>query len=197
MNKVIQRIITLVVAFAALSTALPVNTADKHLQLLARDAASGEGITLPQNLTLEFSLFAEGTQNYTCDSSTKMWTNVGALAHLSNTTLEYDPSKLVGFHYFVNYTGVLSPEWDLSLSQPDNTDGNHVIAKKISQINSPDGPNNVPWLLVQQVEGSLAKFVTRIITDGGVPRQPNCDPSYDSKLTVPYTALYMFYNELY
>ncbi|KAG2186950.1 hypothetical protein INT44_003178 [Umbelopsis vinacea] len=194
MNKTFHRAIALLVAFSSLSAALPVSTADKHLQLLARDVASGEGIQLPQGANLKFSLFAEGTQNYTCDSTTHMWTNVGALAHLSNSTLEYDPSKLVGFHYFTEQDGVLSPEWDLSLSEPYDENGNHVIAKKISQYASPDGPENVPWLLVQGIEGDLAKFVTRIITKGGVPRQPNCDPSQSDYLTVPYTSLYMFFD---
>jgi hypothetical protein len=62
MNKTFYKAIALLVAFSSLSAALPVSTADKHLKLLARDAAAGEGIQLPQGANLKFSLFAEGTQ---------------------------------------------------------------------------------------------------------------------------------------
>lgn len=62
MNKSLYRAIALLVGLSSLSAALPVSTADKHLKLLARDAASGEGILLPQGANLKFSLFAEGTQ---------------------------------------------------------------------------------------------------------------------------------------
>jgi hypothetical protein len=123
-----------------------------------------------------------------------MWDNVGALAHLSNSSLHYEPSKLVGFHYFVESGGALSPEWDLSISQANNAVNSYVIGTKIGQQASPDGPTNVPWLLVQGIQGDLARFVVRLQTEGGVPQSPNCNPASDSYLVVPYTALYMFFH---
>ncbi|KAJ2965041.1 hypothetical protein NQZ79_g77 [Umbelopsis isabellina] len=175
------------------------NVARSYLQLLARDegsaAAATPNIMFPDNAQLKFSLAAEGSQNYTCDPSTSTWVNVGALAHLSNSSLEYDPSKLVGFHYFVNETGTLSPEWDLSRSQPDNDGNNFVVASKIGQFASPDGPQNVPWLLVQGNQGGLARFVMRAQTKGGVPHTPNCDPNQSAPLlVVPYTSIYIFFD---
>lgn len=123
-----------------------------------------------------------------------MWDNVGALAHLSNSSLHYEPSKLVGFHYFVESGGALSPEWDLSISQANNAVNNYVIGTKTGQQASPDGPTNVPWLLVQGIQGDLARFIVRVQTEGGVPQSPNCNPASDSYLAVPYTALYMFFH---
>ncbi|GAB5586632.1 hypothetical protein Unana1_01532 [Umbelopsis nana] len=195
MNNYIQRLFLLVAALTAVCTAAPVNSVNDRLQLLARDTAPSGGITLPQGATLDFSLAAEGTQNYTCNATSQTWVLVGALAHLSNSTLYYEPSKLVGFHYFVWNNGALSPEWDLSLSQPDNQGNNFVIGTKIGQVASPDGPTNVPWLLVQGNEGEngLARFIVRVLTEGGVPQSPSCNPSTDSYLTVPYKSLYMFW----
>ncbi|CAM0141494.1 unnamed protein product [Umbelopsis sp. WA50703] len=179
---------------------LSANNLVRSLQLLARDegsapAAATPNIIFPNNAELKFALAAEGSQNYTCDPSTSTWVNVGALAHLSNSSLEYDPSKLVGFHYFVNETGTLSPEWDLSRSQPNNEGNNFVVATKIGQFSSPDGPQNVPWLLVQGNQGGLARFVMRAQTKGGVPKTPNCNADRDtSLLAVPYTSLYIFFD---
>lgn len=69
MNKYVQRLILFVAVLSAVCTAAPVNAANKHLQLLARDTAATAGIVLPQDVMLEFSLAAEGTQvNYSFDT---------------------------------------------------------------------------------------------------------------------------------
>jgi hypothetical protein len=223
MNWTIGRFAVFLAVVSNVCMAVPVLSANnlvRSLQLLARDegsapAAATPNIIFPNNAELKFALAAEGSQvvtycilngnrplnvliihqNYTCDPSTSTWVNVGALAHLSNSSLEYDPSKLVGFHYFVNETGTLSPEWDLSRSQPNNEGNNFVVATKIGQFSSPDGPQNVPWLLVQGNQGGLARFVMRAQTKGGVPKTPNCNADRDtSLLAVPYTSLYIFFD---
>ncbi|ORX55787.1 hypothetical protein DM01DRAFT_1285753, partial [Hesseltinella vesiculosa] len=88
----------------------------------------------------------------------------------------------------------LSPEWDLSLSQPHGGSSSFLIGKKTGSMASPDGTQNVPWLVVETVEGNLAKFVSRTQTYGGVPEHPYCDVSKDKWLLVPYTSVYSFFS---
>ncbi|OZJ04811.1 hypothetical protein BZG36_02354 [Bifiguratus adelaidae] len=153
---------------------------------------SNTTLTLPAGVTLDFILSAQGTQNYTCDPTTNTWVSVGALARLSNNSIIYDPRHFVGFHYFIQEAGALSPVFDLSLSEPNNPGNNLVICKKLAQESSPDGANNVQWLLLERARGGLANFVMRVRTVGGQPPAGSCHPS-EKVRTVPYSANYVFF----
>lgn len=76
---------------------------------------------------------------------------------------------LLGRHFFQNVTNVLSPVWD---DRGDAAKGNptaFVRASKIANVAAPTGSQDVPWLALQAVEGSLATTLYRAQTKGGQP----------------------------
>jgi Protein of unknown function (DUF3455) len=87
------------------------------------------------------------------------------------------PSPLVlGHHYFVKNptpggTGV-SPTFDFRADSQKGNPNAFVIASKVGDITSPVDPTtNVDWLELKAIDGqgSLAKYVFRILTVSGQP----------------------------
>jgi hypothetical protein len=73
----------------------------------------------------------------------------------------------LGVHDFVKYNGTLTPTFDFTSSQGDP---NAIFfGKKIEDVPSPDGSDNVDWLVLQNVLGKLANTVYRVNTVKGQP----------------------------
>lgn len=86
----------------------------------------------------------------------------------------------LGVHYFVTYNGTLTPTFDFTSSQGDS---NAIfLGKKIGDIPSPDGSDNVDWLMLQNVLGQLANTVYRVDTVKG---QPSATVSTSRRIPVP------------
>jgi hypothetical protein len=97
----------------------------------------------------------------------------------------------VGQHYFVNNNGTLVPVFDFTST--GNLKGNPdaiFFGKKIGDIPSPDGSDNVDWLELQEVSGELANDVYRVNTVRGQP-PASCKPG-SGDISVKYTAKYVF-----
>jgi len=166
---------------------------------------------------LKFIGAGVGVQNYTCSAG--VFASVGAVATLydascaASSTLVLDalpevlfkasqskqalkilnasPFKL-GDHFFITNpitgTGV-SPEFNFASSQ--KTANPFVVAKKTGDIPSNCDPkDDVDWLMLSNVQGSLATTVFRVQTKGG---QPATSCTAGQTASVPYAALYYFY----
>ncbi|KZV88428.1 hypothetical protein EXIGLDRAFT_772708 [Exidia glandulosa HHB12029] len=96
----------------------------------------------------------------------------------------------IGDHYFSSINGTLTPVFDFTNSLEDKTQ--FVASKKTGNVKSPDGNENVDWLELKTVDGSLAKYTFRLDTKAGQP-PASCTPG-TSDISVPYAAQYWFYN---
>lgn len=78
---------------------------------------------------------------------------------------------VIGQYYFINGpNGTLSPKFDFTSSGPNA--GNleaFVVATKAGDIAAPSGSENIDWVLLQGVEGELAKEIYRVYTKAGQP----------------------------
>ncbi|KAF8273396.1 hypothetical protein EI94DRAFT_1826148 [Lactarius quietus] len=98
--------------------------------------------------------------------------------------------KLLGTHFFNEYNGSSDPEFDFT--ETTGVPSDYVIATKTASIPSPtNATDDVAWLFLTAVSGSLAKDVFRVETVGGQP-PPSC-ASGSPVLTVPYVAKYWFF----
>jgi hypothetical protein len=134
---------------------------------------------------------AAGYQIYTC---------VGADAGVATpyvwnftaptATLTDDQGTIQGKHY-------AGPTWQ-------SIDGSWVKGSAIGKVPSPDGPSNIPWLLLKAVAHSSTvgimtnvDFVQRLHTNGGTHTATHgCDGTNTGSVSkVPYTATYYFYSK--
>ena len=78
---------------------------------------------------------------------------------------------VVGQHYFVDGDNdTLVPVFDFTSS--GQTKGNKsaiLFGKKIADVQSPDGSDNIDWLELQKVSGELADNLYRVYTVKGQP----------------------------
>jgi hypothetical protein len=78
---------------------------------------------------------------------------------------------VVGQHYFVDGDNdTLVPVFDFTSS--GQTKGNKsaiLFGKKIEDVQSPDGSDNIDWLELQKVSGELADNLYRVFTVKGQP----------------------------
>jgi hypothetical protein len=88
----------------------------------------------------------------------------------------------LGVHDFVKYNGSLTPNFDFTSSQGDPND--FFYGKKIGNVPSPDGSDNVDWLVLQNVLGKLANTVYRV---GTVKGQPPATVSSYRRVPVPFS----------
>jgi Protein of unknown function (DUF3455) len=90
--------------------------------------------------------------------------------------------SVVGQHYFVNGDNqTLTPVFDFTSSGSTNGNpGAIFFGKKIEDVSSPDGNNNVDWLELQETSGQLANYIFRVYTVQGQPPD-----SVSSSLLVP------------
>ncbi|KAG8688264.1 hypothetical protein FRC11_005766 [Ceratobasidium sp. 423] len=172
---------------------------------------SSPDISIPSGVKPQYITLGVGTQNFTC-SSAGTYTSAGAVANLidisciyaSNTDLFNNAqvyayqtlpdwqlflepyTYVLGKHYFIAQSGSIFPKFDFT-----QTGKGYTVAKKIGGIASPGGSQNVDWLELQNTSGSLAKYVFRVVTQGG---QPPASCTAGQTVTVPYTAKYWFFN---
>ncbi|KAK0192728.1 hypothetical protein F5146DRAFT_516675 [Armillaria mellea] len=161
-----------------------------------------------------------GTQNYTC-SEAGTYTSVGAVAAIFDISCLYgtpsfdsiqdtvldaweksdwssspdisDKHSLLGEHYFITnpITGTgISPKWDFTA-----TTGNpeaFVVANGTATSPAPTGSQDVAWLFLKKLLGSLADEVYRTDTRAGQP-PASCTPGSEP-ITVKYSAKYWFFD---
>jgi len=167
---------------------------------------------------LSFLVLGVGVQNYTC-SAAGNYTSVGAVASLYDLAclaqspmfdvvqdLAYDLWKaspapgnppmvtsFMGNHFFVKSpsgTG-LSPVWDFRAGAAKGNPDAFVLAAKISDVPAPTGPQDVDWLQLKSVSGSLATQVYRTDTRGG-SAPTSCKPG-SPPISLRYVAKYWLY----
>ncbi len=81
-----------------------------------------------------------------------------------------------------------------------DADGSRVAGTVAAKHDSLDDPSeDVPWLLVEATQTfginglfSNVTFIQRVLTDGGAAPS-SCDANSGATLSVPYTALYIFW----
>ncbi|CAI2167420.1 8972_t:CDS:2 [Funneliformis geosporum] len=108
-----------------------------------------QGIIVPVGNKYKFSLYGFGVQMYKCNSVSRTWDFVGPEANIYNKKVLKDPEDasdyLVGNHFFqkepVNGGRVT---WESTIDCDDSS----LISNLLTQIPSPDGPKNLPWLLL-------------------------------------------------
>lgn len=89
----------------------------------------------------------------------------------------------LGDHYFVKQNTTLVPVFDFTSTGENKGNPNAIVfGKKIEDIPSPDGTDNVDWLELQNVGGQLATTVYRVKTVEGQP-----PASVSASLLVPVT----------
>ncbi|KAK7044391.1 hypothetical protein R3P38DRAFT_162617 [Favolaschia claudopus] len=103
---------------------------------------------------------------------------------------------LLGFHYFIPnpITGTgLSPKWDFTSTGKFKGDASaFIVAAKAANIAAPqDSAKNVDWLMLNNVQGSLATQVFRVDTVNGQP-PTSCTPG-SANISVKYTSKYFLY----
>jgi len=212
-------LITLAVAVTALaaplsSAPLPsCNISDVQLSLPPNRTA----FSTPTS-PLSFLLLGVGVQNYTCSPS-GTYTSIGAVASLydfsclshtpvfdSVQDLAYDiwkaspadtklpmTASFMGNHYFVTSpsgTG-LSPVWDFRAGAAKGNPNAFVLAAKVADVPAPTGPQDVDWLQLKSVSGSLATQIYRTDTVGG-SAPTSCTPG-SAPISLRYVAKYWLY----
>lgn len=148
-----------------------------------------------------------GVQNYTCGAA-GTYTSTGAVADIFDIScLSGTPmfatvqdkalngvpagAPLLGKHFFIgNADGSISPKWDFSSSQK-SADA-VVVAKKDAQANAPTGAQDVAWLQLSSVSGSLASSVYRVDTRKGQP-PASCTAGSSPDVSVKYSSKYYFF----
>jgi hypothetical protein len=75
-----------------------------------------------------------------------------------------------GQYYFVEQDDTLVPVWDFRSSGENAGNPNAIVfAEKFKSAPSPDGPENIDWVELKKVSGSLANKIYRVDTVKGQP----------------------------
>ncbi len=157
--------------------------------------ASSSPIDVPAGNHLVRVVQGQGQQIYQCDATTTggyAWTLLRPAAVLHN-----QGGSVFGFHtYTLNQaSGQQDPTW-IAL------DGSWVQGVKEVTLASPNGPANIPWLLLQAVASgsgtgstlTATTYVQRTDTVGGAAPSTTCaQANAGAEQGVDYTADYSFY----
>ncbi|KAJ7140592.1 hypothetical protein C8R43DRAFT_590257 [Mycena crocata] len=124
-----------------------------------------------------------------------IWNKASASTKAISIGSRVGAPNLLGAHYFVTApsgTGI-SPKWDFTANPKFAHDPNaFVIAAKTGDVLAPTNPTtNVDWLMLNGVQGSLAKTIFRVDTVGGQP--PTSCTAGSAPITVKYTAKYYLF----
>jgi hypothetical protein len=158
-----------------------------------------------------------GVQNYTC-SSAGIYKSTGAVASLYDLAcisqvpefndiqdLVYNVWKasptsaklpmttsFMGNHFFITSPSGLSPVWDYRAGAAKGNPDAFVLAAKVADVPAPTSPqDNVDWLQLKSVSGSLATQIYRTDTRGGSP-PTSCTPG-SAPISLKYVAKYWLY----
>ncbi|KAF8811117.1 hypothetical protein BYT27DRAFT_7184495 [Phlegmacium glaucopus] len=167
---------------------------------------------------LSFLMLGVGVQNYTC-STAGTYTSAGAVASLYDLScISQSPifddvqdmaymlwkaspenghppevASFMGSHFFITSpsgTGI-SPVWDFRAGAAKGNPNAYVLAAKIADVPAPTGPQDVDWLQLKSVSGSLATQIYRTDTrEGSAPT--SCTPG-SAPISLRYVAKYWLY----
>lgn len=161
-------------------------------------ASASSGIPVPTGNQLVRTVHGAGQQIYQCDanaaSGTYSWTLLRPAAVLSNTN-----GAIFGFHTYTpnQASGLEDPTWIAM-------DGSWAQAVKAASLPSPDGPADIPWVLLQVVASgsgfdstlTATTYVERTNTVGGIAPLTTCGTANAGATQgSDYTADYSFYKQ--
>ncbi|MBW0490411.1 hypothetical protein O181_030126 [Austropuccinia psidii MF-1] len=120
-----------------------------------------------------------------------------------NHGLHFHPEDLdlIGYAIYDAWTDPSGEEFniasfDFSRKLVKISNDSFVMAKKeddFSSVADPVNPKvNLPWVILNAVDGKFAKSVLRTNTHGGVPATGHCK-RVSEELTIPFLAVYWFY----
>jgi len=101
---------------------------------------------------------------------------------------------ILGEHYFIPnpVTGQgISPKWDFTSHAYAGNPNAFVVAAKAGETPAPTGAQDISWVHLNAIQGSLAQEVYRVDTRGGPPPS-SCTPG-SPPITVKYTSKYWLY----
>ncbi|KAF9254753.1 hypothetical protein L218DRAFT_951311 [Marasmius fiardii PR-910] len=119
-----------------------------------------------------------------------LWTKASPSTSVADAVRsKVDISRPFGEHYFItNSSGTgIDPVWDATSGAFAGNNQAFFLGTVAAQVQAPTGSNDVNWLYLTNVTGSLAAEVYRIQTRGGQP-SASCTPGQDG--TVKFTTLY-------
>ncbi|KAH9479339.1 hypothetical protein JR316_0007929 [Psilocybe cubensis] len=99
----------------------------------------------------------------------------------------------LGSHFFVTSpsgTGI-SPVWDYRAGSAKGNSNAFVLAAKVGNTPAPTGKQDVDWLQLKSVQGSLATQIYRTDTRGGQP-PASCKPG-SAPISVKYVSKYWLF----
>jgi Protein of unknown function (DUF3455) len=140
-------------------------------------------LRVPDGQVLLFRAFAEGTQEYACQTGD---TGIGAWTFRQpKAVLLGDDGEPLGIHG-------RGPFWAAY-------DGSRVVGSAPVSAPGDDPGHDIPWLLLHGTPGDAdgrfasVSYVQRLDTSGGAAPASPCDPDQQPTLSVPYVAIYYFY----
>jgi len=207
-------LIILVLAFTE-ALAAPVQCCDISDVQLSLPSNNRTAFSIPTSPLTSLAL-GVGVQNYTC-STAGTYTSTGAVASLYDLAcisqspefvdiqdLAYDlwiasptnvtppmSSSFLGNHFFITSGTGLSPVWDYRAGAAKGNPDAFVLAAKVVDVPAPTSSQDVDWLQLKSVSGSLATQVYRTDTRGGSP--PTSCMSGSAPISLRYVAKYWLY----
>ncbi|CAG8486656.1 600_t:CDS:2 [Paraglomus brasilianum] len=167
-----------------------------------------DALKVPNGHKFKFLLYASGYQNYQCKGGAHgqpgNWTFVGPVANLINDIYHGsfgNACNQVVFHHLEKTKRVSGVAWSGIIP----SDYSMVVANAVMTYPSPDGENNIPWLLAKAIYNSGdgvfsdVTFVYRTETYGGkAPPNEKCGTEFSDgyKYASPYEAQYWYYHKI-
>jgi hypothetical protein len=146
----------------------------------------------------------QGTQNYTCNSTTNEYSDSPlseaklldiTSSFTGDSITEFPPIgdlAVVGTHFWVPNPSASDPPL---VERWQNNDASlFFVGEKYETAPSTEPSFSVVSVFLRHLEGSLADYVVRTNTEGGVPPSVlnPCTPG--DKVAIPYSANYLFFN---
>ncbi|CAG8643653.1 2938_t:CDS:2 [Paraglomus occultum] len=164
-----------------------------------------DAVKVPKGNKFKFLLYASGYQHYQCKVGTQgqpgNWTFVGPVAYLIND-IRHDSFEnvcdRVAFHHLEKIDHISGVAWSGIIRRDHST----VVAKAVKTYPSPDGENNIPWLLAKANYNwgvgafSDVTYIYRTKTYGGrAPPNEKCGAEFPDgyEYASPYKAQYWYY----
>ena len=149
-----------------------------------------DSIAVPDGNKMAYKVYATGVQIYqvkrsTIDPAVFVWVNIAPSATLF---LRSDFTNQVGIHYG-------GPSWEFTKGPYKNE---KAVAAKLKQVNM---NGTIPWLLLKVVDslssdGNQVSYIQRVCTTGGLmPSSIPVENDLGKTESVPYTAIYLFYEK--
>lgn len=164
---------------------------------LSSVAQPANALTPPSaELRLILVAHGEGTQNYTCATSTSTPAAIGAIAELFDASCEVAAPSVaqnnmgqaaaIGNHFFTDLT---TPDFDIPSLGNTKT-------KKVEEVAAPNPSADIKWLRLQAQPDSTSqvKYIYRLNTAGGLAPTSCEGRSEGEVVTVRYQAQYWIYS---